>query len=234
MTTSGWIKLFKDIKYEEGLQTLMLRHIYIACLLDANYKEKKYKGEKIKLGEFTTSYAAFAKRHFITKSGAEKGLKRLEKEGKIGLESTSQRTKITVINYEGRQSRGRSGDDYGDDSGTIRRTTKKKEERNKKKEYKNTTRVESLKTYFPDMSDELSNYFGKFSKKVITEFVETFPQDFFIKEIEEIRKYMESPAGKKKGYKDYPDVLLTLMRGNRNAKRYYESREIEKALNKYR
>ena len=161
MTTGGWIKLFKDIKYEEGLQTLMLRHIYIACLLDANYKEKKHKGEKIKLGEFTTSYAAFAKRHFITKSGAEKGLKRLEKEGKIGLESTSQRTKITVIKYEDRQSRRRSGDDYGDDSETIRRTTKKKEETNKKKE--GITQKNNICDIFEE--PELNNWVGPLAKK---------------------------------------------------------------------
>ena len=240
MTTTGWIKLHHKINDNDILDYRNSKNhrryiIWNHILLSASYKKRTYKGVKLQPGEFTTSISALSERCGVSNSYIRSVLKQLEKYEMITKKGYGQYTKITVVNWERYQINDIESVKEVKKKSKQSATNKKKEERNKKKEYNNnTTRVESLKTHFPDMSDELSDYFGKFTKKTITEFVETFPQDFFIKETEKIKKYMESPAGKKKGYKDYPDVLLTLMRGNHNAKQYYEKRELAKTFAKYR
>tara|TARA_Y100001938_G_scaffold38780_1_gene53678 strand:- start:738 stop:1457 length:720 start_codon:yes stop_codon:yes gene_type:complete len=239
MATGGWIKLHHKINDNDILDYRNSKNhrryiVWNHILLSASYKKRIYKGVKLQPGEFTTSISALADRCGVSNSYIRSVLKQLTKCEMIAKKGYGQYTKITVINWERYQT-----NDIENVKGVQKKckesaTNKNKEKRTKKKESIRSKRTESLKTYFPGMGDEISDFFGKFTSDSITEFVETYPPEVFISCADRLMEYIKSPKGQKKGYKDYSKVLINLIKKDHDAKRYYENRQIAKTLNKYR
>lgn len=67
--------------------------------MSANWKDKRYRGELIPRGSFTTSKKAFAERCGLSESTVRRCLNQLESTGEITTQTTNKRTRINVLRY---------------------------------------------------------------------------------------------------------------------------------------
>ena len=56
----GYIKLFRKMTTWEWYTDIAIKSVFLHCLLQANYKDKKWKGIMIRRGQFVTSYTHLA------------------------------------------------------------------------------------------------------------------------------------------------------------------------------
>lgn len=104
MIYKGWIKLhrqFLDWEWYDDPNTLRL---FLHCLLKANHKDKKYRGDLIKRTTFVTSLEVLAYELNLTSQQIRTSLGKLEKTGEINRKSNRKGTVITVCNYNTYQS----------------------------------------------------------------------------------------------------------------------------------
>ena len=101
---NGFVKISRNILEWEWYQDVVTRNIFLHCILKANWKEKTWKGQKIKRGQFVTSLASLAKETGFTIRQTRTALEHLQMTGEVTNLSTPQYRIITVNNYDKYQS----------------------------------------------------------------------------------------------------------------------------------
>lgn len=101
---NGFVKISRNILEWEWYQDVVTRNIFLHCILKANWKEKTWKGQKIKRGQFVTSLASLAKETGFTIRQTRTALEHLQMTGEVTSLSTPQYRIITVNNYDKYQS----------------------------------------------------------------------------------------------------------------------------------
>jgi hypothetical protein len=99
----GWIKLHRQFKNWEWYNKSEMVHLFIHCLIKANYENKSWQGEKIEIGSFITSLQKLYAETGISVQTIRTCLKKLEKTNEIIVKSTNKLTKITICKYESYQ-----------------------------------------------------------------------------------------------------------------------------------
>lgn len=147
--SQGWIKLHRKILDWEWYDDPKTFRLFIHCLLKANHKDKKWRGNKISRGSFITSLNNLSLETGLSLQQVRTCLDKLESTNEINKASTSVNTCVTIINY----------DDYQSDNTPItndqqtsnKRVTTTKNEKNVKNDNNNS--VTALADDVPNTSD---------------------------------------------------------------------------------
>ena len=160
----GFIKIHRSFMDWEWYTDTKTKTVFLHCILAANWKEGKFKGRTIPRGSFVSSYPQLAQQTELSIKSIRTALNHLKETGEVAVESTSQYSIITVVNYDlyqddGRQN-GRQRADEGQAKGRQRATIEEKKEREEKQEGKNKN---TIGPFFPN-DEILNNAFMEFLK----------------------------------------------------------------------
>lgn len=108
---SGYIKLFRSIKNWEWYTDPSVKIAFIHCLINANWAERRHKGEPLEPGSFPTSYELFGRECGLSVQQVRTSLKKLKSTGEITYETTQYGTIIHVVKWRDYQ-----GDDFVDNT----------------------------------------------------------------------------------------------------------------------
>jgi DNA-binding transcriptional regulator YhcF (GntR family) len=100
---NGYIKLFRQFVEWEWYTDVNTKTVFLHCLMMANFKEKKWRGETIKRGQFITSLSHLSAECGVSIRGVRTALEKLEKTKEIIRQSTKIYTVITICKYDSYQ-----------------------------------------------------------------------------------------------------------------------------------
>jgi hypothetical protein len=103
----GYIKLFRKMTTWEWYSDIIVKTVFLHCLLKANYKDKRWKGHLVKRGQFITSYPNMAKECGISIHQARRAISALCSTGELTRSPQARFSIITVVGYDSYQSDGR-------------------------------------------------------------------------------------------------------------------------------
>ena len=75
-------------------------HVFIYCLLKANHKDQRYKGDVVKRGSFFTSRKIIAEETGLTEQSVRTALKHLKLTNELTISTSPKGTVISVNNYD--------------------------------------------------------------------------------------------------------------------------------------
>ena len=152
----GWIKLHRQFLEWEWYDDPNTLRLFLHCLLKANHKDKKYRGDLIKRSTFVTSLEVLAFELNLSTQQIRTSLSKLEKTGEINRHSNRQGTVVTVCNYNTYQS-----EDSESNTQSNKRVTDEQQTSNKRatpsKEVKNERSKEDRKAQ-PKDAQEVEDY----------------------------------------------------------------------------
>ena len=142
---SGW---FTDCK---------TNHLFVYCILRANFQDKEWNGITLKRGQFATSYATLSRETGLTVQQVRTSLSKLKSTSNITSTSTNKYQVITITNY----------DKYQDSNKlTNKQTTNKQQTNNKQITTDNKTNT-------------TNNIIGDTKKGTRWQRIEPMPSDFW-------------------------------------------------------
>ena len=97
---SGWVCLYRELKYWEWYKTPFMVHLFIHLIISANHQDGAWQGIAVKRGQLVTGRKSLSEETGISEQTVRTCLKRLEKTCEIAQQSTSKFTIITVCNYD--------------------------------------------------------------------------------------------------------------------------------------
>lgn len=147
-----FIKLNRKIIGWEWFTDIPASHLFIYCLLSANWKEGKFQGKLIQRGEFVTSLERMSGETGLSVQQVRTAISKLEKTGEITNRSFNKYRIIRVNNYCLYQ---------GEQQTNNKQITNNQQTNNKQittiEEYKNLRTKELKKEYLLNNSNELFN-----------------------------------------------------------------------------
>ncbi len=96
----GWIKIHRQLLEWEWYDDINVTRLFLHILLKANHKSKNYKGELIQIGEHLTSREILSNETGLTIRQVRTALTKLKTTNEVAIKSSSQGTKIQVVNYQ--------------------------------------------------------------------------------------------------------------------------------------
>jgi len=105
MDKTGWIKLHRTLLDWDWADDPKVFALFVTCLLKANHEPNTWRGIDIQRGQFITSLDSLKAQTGLTHRELRTALKKLQKTGEIDKQTTSQNTRITVIQYDKYQER---------------------------------------------------------------------------------------------------------------------------------
>ena len=99
----GWVKLHRQFKDWEWYNKSEMVHLFIHCLIKANFKDGSFQGIECKKGSFITSLKHLSDETNISIQTIRTCLKKLQLTKEISVKSTNKLTQITICNYDGYQ-----------------------------------------------------------------------------------------------------------------------------------
>ena len=100
----GFIILNREILDWEWYDNINVKSLFIHCLLKANFKQKSWRGIKIKRGSFVTSVAKLSAELEQTPQQTRTALKNLQTTNEITIKTTNRNSMITIVSYDKYQS----------------------------------------------------------------------------------------------------------------------------------
>lgn len=155
----GFIKLFRKMTTWEWYSDVVVKSVFLHCLLKANYKDKRWKGHLIKRGQFITSYPNMAKECGITVMQARRAISTLCSTGEITHSPQARFSVITVVGYDEYQS-----DNRVNNSQTNSQTTGKQQQHKNIKNRKEIKETPDLKNPWVGVADDGEEYYIDFRK----------------------------------------------------------------------
>ena len=95
----GFITLHRKMLEWEWFTDINTSHVFLYCLLKANFETKKWRGINIKRGSFITSLEHISKDTGLTVRQVRTALDKLKSTGELTSQSTSQYSIISIKNY---------------------------------------------------------------------------------------------------------------------------------------
>lgn len=96
----GWIKLHRQFLEWEWYDEPNCLRVFLHCLLRANHKDNKYRGDLIKRGTFVTSLDVLAFELKMGKQSLRTALGKLKKTGEINTQTNTRGTVVIICNYD--------------------------------------------------------------------------------------------------------------------------------------
>jgi len=123
----GWVKLHRQFKDWEWYNKSEMVHLFIHCLIKANFKDGSFQGIECKKGSFITSLKHLSDETNISIQTIRTCLKKLQLTKEIEVKSTNKLTQITICNYDSYQ---QESDDTNKQLTTIEESKEVKKENN--------------------------------------------------------------------------------------------------------
>ena len=156
----GWVKLHRQFKDWEWYNKSEMVHLFIHCLIKANFKDGSFQGIECKKGSFITSLKHLSDETNISIQTIRTCLKKLQLTKEIEVKSTNKLTQITICNYDGYQ---QEDEDTNKQLTNNQQTTNKQlttiEEYKENKEVKNS--IEDRKLKFANTIKPFIDLYGK-------------------------------------------------------------------------
>lgn len=95
----GFIKISRNILEWEWYSDPCTKSVFIHCILKANWRDKTWKGVKIKRGQFVTSLAALAEETGLSVKNVRTALDHLKATNELAIKTSPKGRVITVKNY---------------------------------------------------------------------------------------------------------------------------------------
>lgn len=163
----NWIKLSRSILEWEWYDDTNTFRVFIDLLLNAQYKDSRYRGNLIKRGQLITSVEAISGRTGLSAQNIRTAIEHLQSTGEINKQSNKQFTLITICNYDTYQDNSEEGNkqtnkQVTNDQQTSNNIQERKNIRNK--EFSTTTTgdqpTENVGNSFEEIpSEEMKDYF---------------------------------------------------------------------------
>lgn len=99
----GYIKLHRKIKEWEWYDDANTFRLFIHCLIEANHKDKEWRGIQIKRGQFHTSIGSLSTQLKLSDKAIRLALDKLIKTKEVATKGASSGTMITICNYDNYQ-----------------------------------------------------------------------------------------------------------------------------------
>lgn len=155
MSGGHWIKLHRKISNWEWWDDVNTAHLFIHCLLRANFEDARWHGEVVKRGSFVTGREKLSKETGLTQQQVRTSLKKLQNTGEISVKSTNKYTVINICNYNDYQINDKHYQPTNNQQVTNNQptnnqqvtTSKKNKEIKKNKEYISTTITDAVSFY---------------------------------------------------------------------------------------
>ncbi len=96
----GFIVLQRKLLAWEWYSDVVVKTVFLHCILRANYKDTAWRGYTLKRGQFITSYPKLAKECGITVSQARRAISALCSTGEITHKSHAKFSVVTVVKYD--------------------------------------------------------------------------------------------------------------------------------------
>ena len=133
----GFVKMYRKMTEWEWYTDVVVKTVFIHCLLKANYKEKQWRGHTIKRGQFITSYSKLAKECGITVMQARRAISTLCSTGEITHSPHARFSMVTVVGYDTYQSDNRLSNSQNNSQTTSSQQQHKNIKNNKNIKKKN-------------------------------------------------------------------------------------------------
>ena len=98
--SEGYIALHRKLKRWEWYKDANTFRLFIHCLIEANFKDKRWQGIEVKRTTFITSLNSLAEDLNLSIKQIRTSLNKLKKTGELAHERTNRYSVITVINYD--------------------------------------------------------------------------------------------------------------------------------------
>lgn len=127
----GYIKLHRKIKEWEWYDDANTFRLFIHCLIEANHKDKEWRGIQIKRGQFHTSIGSLSTQLKLSDKAIRLALDKLIKTKEVATKGASSGTMITICNYDNYQGFDEAeGQAEGQAAGQTKRKTNAKNTQN--------------------------------------------------------------------------------------------------------
>ena len=90
----GFFKLYRSMINWEWFKDSSTLHVFIYCLLKANHKDQRYKGDVVKRGSFFTSRKIIAEETGLTEQSVRTALKHLKLTNELTISTSPKGTVI--------------------------------------------------------------------------------------------------------------------------------------------
>lgn len=95
-----YVPLFRKLKDWEWYRDSNTLHIFIHCLLKAQYMPTKYQGKDVPAGSFVAGYSALAEQTGMSMQNVRTAVKHLESTGEISRKVTNKFSVISVTKWD--------------------------------------------------------------------------------------------------------------------------------------
>jgi hypothetical protein len=225
----GWIKLHRKMVEWEWYDDANTFRLFMHCLIKANHKDKTWRGNDIKRGEFITSYDKLAKELKLSVKQIRVSLGKLKKTNEVASKSTTQHTVIQVLRYDEYQEEGKQSDEQKANKRQTRgkRGATTKNDKNDKNEKKQSVelcldgissdKLELVKTYIDYrkeigakltqraldlLTDKINNHSYAQVEHVINKSIENSWKGLFFEKIPNLEV---QPKTRSKSFQEYMD-----------------------------
>lgn len=96
----GFFKLYRSMLDWEWFKDSSTLHVFIYCLLKANHKDQRYKGDVVKRGSFFISRKIIAEETGMTERKVRTALEHLKMTNELTISTSPKGTVISVNNYD--------------------------------------------------------------------------------------------------------------------------------------
>lgn len=96
----GYIKVFRKLVEWEWYTNIETKTLFLHCLLKASYKEQKYQGKEIQVGDFISTIYQLSAETGLTVAQVRTALSHLVKTGELAKKTYNKYTIFTVVNYK--------------------------------------------------------------------------------------------------------------------------------------
>lgn len=145
-----YVKIFRKLINWEWFTDVNTCHLFVYCLLKANWKDGSWKGIAYKRGQFITSLETMSQETGLSVRKVRTALKHLILTNEVTNQVTSNYRLISVVNYDLYQSK-RQTERQGDDKAA---TKQRQSDDNSIRNIKNNKEVEEYNMASPEDEDE--------------------------------------------------------------------------------
>ena len=183
--SEGWIKLHRKITEWQWYGDSVVKDVFLDLLLNANHKEKNWKGVTVKRGQIITGRTILAERLGFSEMQIRTAINKLKSTSEITTKITNRYSLITINNYDlyqqdNQQPNQQITNKQPTDNQQITTNKNAKNEKNEKKANLNTKRINKKKVnIIPYRKDE--SYLSSSNLEIVTKDCEAMHQTPFDK-----------------------------------------------------